>query len=214
MTDATLPYRPNVGIALFNAAGLVFAGTAVNAGPEVVVAGHEWQMPQGGIDADEDIEAAARRELWEETGIADVSVLAVTEEWWPYEFPPYGGRPHKLSAFRGQTQRWAALRFLGDESAIDLTRPPPGCVVEFTTWAWVPLGSLPDRVMPHKRANYREGGGRLRALRRRVRGRRDATGVTRSARRPPGRGAAASAGSAKQDSIAAAPNRNHAPQAR
>ncbi len=49
-------------------------------------------MPQGGIDADEDIEAAARRELWEETGIADVSVLAVTEDWWPYDFPPYGGR--------------------------------------------------------------------------------------------------------------------------
>ena len=154
MTETTLPYRPNVGIALFNAAGLVFAGTAVNAGPEVVTADHPWQMPQGGIDPDEDIAAAARRELWEETGIADVSVLAITEDWWPYAFPPYGGRPHKLSAFRGQTQRWAALRFEGRDADIDLTRPPPGCVVEFTSWAWVPLASLPDRVMPHKRANY------------------------------------------------------------
>ena len=154
MTETTLPYRPNVGIALFNAAGLVFAGTAVNAGPEVVTADHPWQMPQGGIDPDEDIAAAARRELWEETGIADVSVLAITEDWWPYAFPPYGGRPHKLSAFQGQTQRWAALRFEGRDADIDLTRPPPGCVVEFTSWAWVPLASLPDRVMPHKRANY------------------------------------------------------------
>ena len=154
MTETTLPHRPNVGIALFNAAGLVFAGTAVNAGPEVVTADHPWQMPQGGIDPDEDIAAAARRELWEETGIADVSVLAITEEWWPYAFPPYGGRPHKLSAFQGQTQRWAALRFEGRDADIDLTRPPPGCVVEFTSWAWVPLASLPDRVMPHKRANY------------------------------------------------------------
>lgn len=154
MTEPPLPHRPNVGIALFNAAGLVFAGTAVNAGPEIVTPDRPWQMPQGGIDPDEDIAAAARRELWEETGIADVSVLAVTADWWPYDFPAYGGRPHKLSAFRGQTQRWAALRFEGDEAAIDLTSPPPGCVVEFTSWAWVPLASLPDRVMPHKRANY------------------------------------------------------------
>ena len=148
-------YRPCVGIAVFNRDGLVFIGRRKNRrNLEGAPSGYEWQMPQGGIDAHEDIEAAARRELWEETGIADVSVLAVTEEWWPYEFPPYGGRPHKLSAFRGQTQRWAALRFLGDEREIDLTHPPPGCVVEFTSWAWVPLGSLPDRVMPHKRANY------------------------------------------------------------
>ena len=154
MSVPSLPYRPNVGIALFNAAGLVFAGTAVNAGPEVVVAGHEWQMPQGGIDPDEDVAAAALRELREETGIAAASVLAVTEDWWPYDFPPYGGLAHKLSAFRGQTQRWVALRFEGDEAAIDLAHPPPDCAVEFTAWAWVPLASLPDRVMPHKRANY------------------------------------------------------------
>ena len=155
LSPTTLPYRPNVGVALFNGAGLVFAGEAVNAGPEVVRAGFEWQMPQGGIDPDEDIEAAARRELWEETGISDVAVLAITEDWWPYDFPPYDGPPHKLSAFRGQTQRWVAFRFEGDESAIDLTRPPPGCVVEFTAWDWVPLSWLAGHVMPHKQESYR-----------------------------------------------------------
>ena len=154
MTDAALPYRPNVGVALFNAAGLVFAGHAVNSGPEAVDQARPWQMPQGGIDPAEDIAAAARRELWEETGISDASVLAVTEQWWPYEFPPYDGPPHKLSAFRGQTQRWVALRFEGDEAAIDLSHPPPGCVVEFTHWSWMPLRSLPDLVMPHKRVVY------------------------------------------------------------
>lgn len=151
---SALPFRPNVGIALFNASGLVFAGTAVGDGPETVRPGYEWQLPQGGIDPDEDIVVAARRELWEETGIGDVTVLAVTDEWWPYTFPPYDGPPHAMDAFRGQTQRWVAFRFTGDEASIDVRNPPPGHVQEFDTWAWVPLASLPDRVMPHKRANY------------------------------------------------------------
>ena len=150
----TLPFRPNVGIALFNAAGLVFAGRAVGDGPEAVTPGLEWQMPQGGVDPDEDIVAAAQRELWEETGIAATSVLAVTPDWWPYRFPPYDGPPHAMDAFSGQTQRWVALSFEGDEAAIDVAHPPPGHLQKFQDWAWLPLASLPDRVMPHKRANY------------------------------------------------------------
>ena len=153
-SDNDLPFRPNVGIALFNAAGLVFAGSAVGDGPETVRPGFEWQMPQGGIDPAEDIVAAARRELWEETGIADVSVLAVTEAWWPYRFPPYDGPPHAMDAFSGQTQRWVAFRFEGDESLIDVEHPPHGHMQEFQAWAWMPLASLPARVMPHKRENY------------------------------------------------------------
>ncbi len=149
-----LPFRPNVGIALFNAAGLVFAGSAVGDGPEAVAPGFEWQMPQGGVDPDEDIVAAAQRELWEETGVAATSVLAVTGEWWPYRFPPYDGPPHAMDAFSGQTQRWVALRFEGDEAAIDVARPPEGHLQEFQDWAWLPLASLPALVMPHKRANY------------------------------------------------------------
>ena len=152
--DSTLPYRPNVGIALFNAAGLVFAGMALNEGPERVVTGFEWQMPQGGIDPDEDLEIAARRELFEETGIEDVSFLTATETWWAYDFPPYAGPPHSLSGFRGQTQRWVALRFEGQESAINVAAPASGFRPEFSAWAWVPLGSLPGLVMPHKRATY------------------------------------------------------------
>ena len=166
ISQPVLPFRPNVGIALFGADGLVFAGKAVGDGPEAVRPGYEWQMPQGGIDPQEDIVAAARRELWEETGIDAVSVLAVTSEWWPYEFPPYAGPPHPLCAFRGQTQRWVAFRFEGDESSIDLANPPPGLLQEFDEWAWLPLRALPERVMPHKRANYQrvvEAFGRLAA---------------------------------------------------
>lgn len=154
MRQDELPYRPNVGIALFNREGLVFAGKALNEGPEVVLAGSEWQMPQGGIDPDEEIEAAARRELYEETSIADVAFLAATDAWWSYEFPPYDGPPHSLSGFRGQTQRWVAFRYLGRDEDINVAAPASGLRPEFSSWAWMRLADLPALVMPHKRASY------------------------------------------------------------
>ena len=123
MSDpAALPYRSNVGIALFNAEGQVLIARRLgDDGPETILPGFEWQMPQGGIDPDEDQEAAARRELWEETGVTDVQVLGRTDAWLRYDFPPYAGPPHKLSAFRGQQQIWFAMRFLGQEGDIDVT---------------------------------------------------------------------------------------------
>ncbi|MDX7951949.1 RNA pyrophosphohydrolase [Lichenihabitans sp. Uapishka_5] len=154
----TLPFRPNVGIALFNREGLVIAGMALNEGPEKVVAGFEWQMPQGGIDPDEDIETAARRELLEETGIGAVSFLAATDTWWAYDFPPYAGPAHSLSGFRGQIQRWVALRFEGNDGDINVTAPESGLRPEFSAWSWMALGALPDQVMPHKRPTYRKVG--------------------------------------------------------
>jgi putative (di)nucleoside polyphosphate hydrolase len=148
------PYRPNVGIALFNAAGRVLVGRAETSGPELIVPGFEWQCPQGGIDAGEDIVAAARRELWEETNVRSVSFLAVTDEWWTYDFPSYDGPKHKLSPFRGQSQRWAAVRFEGDDREIDLVNLPTGEPQELFEWRWERLERLPDLVTPHKRAVY------------------------------------------------------------
>jgi putative (di)nucleoside polyphosphate hydrolase len=81
--------------------------------------------------------------------------LAATEEWWPYDLPPYDGPPHAMCAFRGQTQRWVAFRFEGDEARIDVTHPPPPHQPEFSSWAWLPLATLPDLVTAHKRENYR-----------------------------------------------------------
>ncbi|POR50034.1 RNA pyrophosphohydrolase [Bosea psychrotolerans] len=149
-----LPYRPNVGIALFNADGLVFAGRSRSAGPEIVQPGFDWQMPQGGIDPDEDIIAAARRELAEETGVTSTTVLAVTEDWWTYDFPPYHGPAHKLCAFRGQRQRWVAFRLKGPDSEIDITRPNGDEPAEFSEWAWLPLTEMPRRIVPFKRPVY------------------------------------------------------------
>src|SRR5579864_6799867 len=107
------PYRANAGIALFNAAGLVLIGRRFrDDGPEIILPGLEWQMPQGGIDPDEDPRAAMMRELWEETGVSSAGYLGETG-WLTYEFPPYAGPAHRLAKFRGQRQKWFALRFKG-----------------------------------------------------------------------------------------------------
>lgn len=148
------PYRFNVGVALFNRAGLVFIGRAISDGPEYVTPGHEWQMPQGGIDPEEEIVAAARRELQEETGVVAASFLAATSDWWTYDFPEHRPSGHKLDAFAGQQQRWVAFRFEGSDSDIDLGATGDGFYPEFSAWRWATLAEAVTGVMPYKRANY------------------------------------------------------------
>lgn len=149
-------YRPNVGIALFDQDGLVFIARRIaDDGPETIAPGHEWQMPQGGIDPDEDPEPAARRELREETGITSVRTIAVAAHWLVYDWPPYDGPPHRLSGFKGQRQIWFAMRFEGEESEIDLTRSVDGEPIEFSEWRWERLEALPELVVPFKREVYR-----------------------------------------------------------
>src|SRR3984957_9890742 len=100
------PYRHNVGIALFNASGLVLIGRRFRSdGPEIILPGLEWQMPQGGIDAHEDPGEAVMRELWEETGVVNAAYLSETD-WLTYEFPPFAEpSSHRLAKFRGQRER-------------------------------------------------------------------------------------------------------------
>ena len=96
----TKPYRPNVGIALFNANGhVLIARRFQDDGPEIIYPGLEWQMPQGGIDPNEDPRPAAQRELYEETGVTSVAYLGETPDWMTYDFPPYDGPPHRLERF-------------------------------------------------------------------------------------------------------------------
>lgn len=150
-----LPYRQNVGIALFNRDGLVLIARRLrNDGPEVIAPGHEWQMPQGGVDPHEDTLVAALRELWEETSVRNVRVLACMYPAMTYDFPPYDGPAHKLSAFSGQCQTWYAMRFLGDESEIDVTIGHNGEEPEFDTWRWARLSEVVDLVVPFKRTIY------------------------------------------------------------
>jgi putative (di)nucleoside polyphosphate hydrolase len=150
------PYRPNVGVALFDAAGLVLIGRRFrNDGPEIIFPGLEWQMPQGGIDAEEDPREAAMRELWEETGVVSATYLGETD-WLAYEFPPYSGpASHRLAQFRGQRQKWFALRFTGRENEIDPLTSRNGQPPEFDQWRWERLDDVADLVVPFRRDVYR-----------------------------------------------------------
>jgi putative (di)nucleoside polyphosphate hydrolase len=148
------PYRPNVGVALFNAAGRVLIGRRFrDDGPEIILPGLEWQMPQGGIDADENPREAVMRELWEETGVVSAAYLGETD-WLAYEFPPYDGPPHRLAKFRGQRQKWFALRFTGPEQEIDPLTSRNGQPPEFDQWRWERLDGVADLVVPFRRDVY------------------------------------------------------------
>jgi putative (di)nucleoside polyphosphate hydrolase len=149
-----LPYRPCVGVMVLNRAGLVFIGRR-SEGPEHIDETHVWQMPQGGIDRDEDPWPAAIRELYEETSIRSVERLGEISDWLSYDIPPnivgqaWGGR------YRGQTQKWYALRFTGDDGEINISSPGGGGhKPEFIAWKWEPIANLPDLVVPFKRATY------------------------------------------------------------
>jgi putative (di)nucleoside polyphosphate hydrolase len=150
------PYRPNVGIALFNASGRVLIGRRFrDDGPEIILPGLEWQMPQGGIDESESPRGAVMRELWEETGVQNARYLDETD-WLTYEFPPYPGPlSHRLAKFRGQRQKWFALRFTGSDDEIDPLTPRNDQPAEFDQWRWERLDRVADLVVPFRREVYR-----------------------------------------------------------
>ena len=154
MTD-TLPYRPCVGIMVLNRDGLVWVGRRF-AEPDGEMSGARqlWQMPQGGIDPGEDALAAANRELYEETGMRSVSLIAEAPDWINYDLPPHLVGIALKGKYRGQTQRWFAFRFQGEENEIAIDPPPGGHKAEFDEWAWKPMNELPDLIVPFKRDVY------------------------------------------------------------
>ena len=145
MNDLDL-YRPNVGVVLFHADGRVWLGRRINTpGP------YNWQFPQGGVDAGEDLLAAALRELHEETGAATVTLLGRTDGWLTYDFPADHGGSKQARGWKGQRQVWFALRFDGEEAEIDLAGHGQP---EFDAWRWGYLSEAPGLVVPFKRQAY------------------------------------------------------------
>jgi putative (di)nucleoside polyphosphate hydrolase len=146
----SLPYRPNVGAVLFAADGRILVARRANF-PNAEGPAGGWQLPQGGIDADEDPAAAVLRELAEEIGTDRADIIGEHPEWLTYELPPallgraLGGR------YRGQKQRWFALRFRGTDADIRLDADPHP---EFDAWQWVALQALPALAVDFKRHIY------------------------------------------------------------
>lgn len=144
-----LPYRPCVGVMVLNAEGHAFIGRRLG-GPEHVELTHSWQMPQGGIDPDENPRHAVLREMKEEIGTDDAEIIAETKGWHCYDLPPDLARKLWHGRYRGQAQKWFALRFRGSDEAIDLGTHQP----EFDAWRWVAANDLPDLIVPFKRRIY------------------------------------------------------------
>ena len=154
-----MPYRDCVGIAVFNTDGRVFIGRRKPAGdPEDTSEfGSPWQMPQGGIDKGEAPEAAALRELFEETSIRSVEPIGEVPGWIYYDLPDEALGVALKGKYRGQRQRWFAFRFTGKDSEINVAEPGDGSMpAEFDTWRWEELGKLPDLVVAFKRGVYLE----------------------------------------------------------
>ena len=146
-----LPYRPCVGLMIFNRQGCVWIGRRVGALVKERPNGW-WQMPQGGIDEGEEAAAAALRELAEETGIRSGRIIGESARWHSYDLPPelmgrvWGGK------YRGQTQKWFAIRFDGSDDEVDIApidHPP-----EFEEWCWAPIDRLMALIVPFKRGVY------------------------------------------------------------
>ena len=140
----SLAYRPCVGIMLINARGEVFVAQRIDA------PGEAWQMPQGGIDEGEAPDVAAMRELKEEIGTNHAEIIAEHAEWIPYDLPEHLIKRLWKGRYRGQTQKWFAMRFLGSDSEIDINTAEP----EFDAWRWAPMAKLLDLVVPFKRHVY------------------------------------------------------------
>ena len=151
-----LPYRRSAGVTLVNREGAVFLGRRKKTRDASPLAGHEWQMPQGGIDDGEEPFEAALRELYEETNVSSATLIAEAPQWLSYDLP-IDARGRWRGRYRGQTQKWFLLRFTGADSEIDIERPAGGAhPAEFDGWRWERLEALPALVVPFKRKVYQE----------------------------------------------------------
>ncbi|MBR0646175.1 RNA pyrophosphohydrolase [Plastoroseomonas hellenica] len=148
MTD--LPYRPNVGALLFNAEGLILVARRADM-PNAEGAPGGWQLPQGGMDEGEDPRVAVLRELEEEIGTSRAEIIEEHPEWLTYDLPQELIGVALRGQYRGQRQKWFALRFTGQDGDIRLDLDPHP---EFDAWRWARLAELPAMAVAFKREIY------------------------------------------------------------
>lgn len=155
MTDARLitAYRPCVGVMLLNRQGLVWVGRRFQKQNDDGV-GQWWQMPQGGIDMGEDPAVAARRELEEETAVRSAEIIAEAPGWYNYDLPEHLIGLSWKGKYRGQTQKWFAMRFTGQDSEVNLALP--GHKQEFDQWRWAKMDEMIDLIVPFKKPVYEQ----------------------------------------------------------
>ena len=138
-----LPYRNGVGIMIFNDQKKIFVGKRIDNQ-------EAWQMPQGGVDKDEDFETAAKRELFEETGIQSIRIVQSSKQEFIYDLPNHLLGKIWKGKYKGQKQKWFLMKFLGPDSEINISQKHP----EFNEWKWVDLDELPRLIVPFKKKLY------------------------------------------------------------
>jgi len=140
-----LPYRNGVGIMLINNIKKIFVGKRIDNKSA-------WQMPQGGVDQDEDIVDAVKRELKEETGVSSIKIIKKSDKIYKYDLPDYLLGKTWKGRFKGQKQTWFLAQFLGTDDEINLDQKN----AEFKEWKWVGINELPDLIVPFKKNLYQE----------------------------------------------------------
>ena len=144
MTDQMLPMRIGVGMIILNNENKVFVGKRKD-NP-----GNKWQMPQGGVEENEDFITAMKRELLEETSITNIKIIKKVEKTYEYELPEnligiiWNGK------YRGQKQKWFIMKFLGNDNEINLNTKHP----EFIDWKWIDVEMLPNVIVNFKKNLY------------------------------------------------------------
>ena len=144
MIEKVLPLRIGVGVIVLNNENKIFVGKRKDNPVD------KWQMPQGGVDKNENLLAAMKRELYEETSIKNIKILKELDEWLEYELPKNLLGIIWKGKFRGQKQKWFVVRFTGEESEINLKTEHP----EFIEWKWVEMDELPKIIVDFKKDVY------------------------------------------------------------
>lgn len=135
-------YRLGVGMMVVNSQKKIFVGRRIHS----VNNDYSWQMPQGGINLNEDIVSAAKRELSEETSISNVELIAITPNWLKYDLPTDLKARIWNGKFTGQKQKWCLMKFIGNDQEININTD----CAEFAEWKWEDIENLDKLIVPFK----------------------------------------------------------------